>query len=192
MEHIPEFRDPTCVLRSTCNSTATLCVLNPACQQLLRKKYVGAQVKSQSPSSSEVAAVVRARTEVLETISRWIHEGGGAQDALDDAQLYASLLAFFNSPTEHAPPSDLADDSRVQRGFATINDNRKAVLTSLTLQTMRPIVRAHPGFDLSLEPLQSSSFGPEPPNIDEVKPEDLVNNIDAMAAAVFRNVSQEV
>lgn len=139
-----------------------------------------------------MAAVIRARTEVLETISRWIHEGGGAQDTLDDPQLYASLLSFFNSPTEHAPPAESASDPQVQRGFATINENRKAVLISLSLQTLRPIARNVFGSEILLEPSPSPSFGPEAPDIDQVKPEDLVNNIDAMAAAAFRNVTHEV
>lgn len=137
--------------------------------------------------------MVRARAEVLETMSRWIHEGGGAQDALDDPQLYASFMTFFNSPTEHAPPTEFADDAHVQRGFATINENRKAVLASFTLQTMRPISRNSMGSELyASESSTSPSFGSEPPDIDKTKPEELVNNIDAMAAATFRNVTQEV
>lgn len=158
----------------------------------MRKKYISAQVTTATPSASEVAAVVRARTEVLETISRWIHEGGGAQDALDDPQLHASLMSFFNNPTEHTPSADASGDANVQRGFATINENRKAVLISFSLQTMRPITRNMSGSELFLDPSPSPSFGPDPPDIDQIKPEALVSNIDAMAAAAFRNVTQEV
>lgn len=153
---------------------------------------MGAQVKLASPPSAEVAAVVRARTEVLETISRWIHEGGGAQDALDDPQLHIAFVSFFNSATEHTALLEAADDPQVQRGFATINENRKAVFQSFTLQTMRPVVRTISGMELFAEPVAASSFGPGIPDIDQVKPEDLVNTIDAMAAAAFRNITQEV
>ncbi|EKM53679.1 uncharacterized protein PHACADRAFT_198103 [Phanerochaete carnosa HHB-10118-sp] len=159
--------------------------------ELLRKKYVGAQVRSASPPSAEVAAVVRARTEVLEAISRWIHEGGGAQDALDDSQLHSAFVAFFNNPTEHVPVPEAAEVPQVRRGFATINENRKAVFQSFMLQTMRPVVRAVSSAELFSEQASVPLFGPEIPDFDQTKPEDLVNNMDAMAAAAFRNVTQE-
>lgn len=160
--------------------------------QLLRKKYLTAQIKSQSPSAAEVASVVRARSEVLETINRWIHDGAGAQDALDDSQLLASFTAFFRDSSDHAPPSHLLNnnDSNVHGGFSLINDNRKAVYASFMAQTMRPIVRP------ALEPVgdssTSASYGPEAPDIEKITAEELVGNLDAMAAATFRNVTQEV
>ena len=80
----------------------------------------------------------------------------------------------------------------MQRGFATINENRKAVFQSFTLQTLRPVVRTVSGVELFSETTAASSFGTEVPDIEQVKPEDLVNNIDAMAAAAFRNVTHEV
>ena len=135
---------------------------------------------------------MRARTEVLETMSRWIHEGGGAQDALDDAQLHTSVLSFLSSPTEHAPPSELSDEPQVQRAFATINENRKAVLQSFSLQTMRPLSRHVSASELYSESSQAPSFGSDAPDIDTITPEDLVSNFDAMAAAAFQNVTQEV
>jgi GTPase-activating protein BEM2 len=138
---------------------------------------------------------MRARTEVFETINRWIHDGGGAQDALDDAQLYASIISFLDSTTEHCPPSELADDSQVQRAFTTINENRKAVLQSFTHQTMRPLasnISTSELFPQSSQSSQPPSFGSDPPDIDTITAEELVSNFDAMAAAAFQNVTQEV
>ncbi len=158
--------------------------------QLLRKKYLSAQINSQSVSPGEIAAVVRARSEVLETFNRWIHDGGGAQDALDDHQLLSSFISFFRHPTDHEPPEAIASDSNVQAAFGIINDNRKAVYASFTAQTMRPTVRAVP--EPVSELSSSASFSHEPPDIDSIEPEELVGNLDAMAAATFRNVTQEV
>jgi GTPase-activating protein BEM2 len=156
---------------------------------LLRKKYLSAQVNTQSTSPSEIATVVRARSEVLETMNRWIHEGGGAQDALDYPQLLSSFIAFFSHPTDHEPPEGLVSDYNIQAGFSLINDNRKAVYASFTAQTMRPTVKAMPD---SINELTSTSFSPDPPDIDNIEVEELVGNLDAMAAAAFRNVTQEV
>lgn len=158
--------------------------------QLLRKKYLSAQIKSPTPSSAEIASVVRARSEVLETLNRWIHDGGGAQDALDDPQLLSSFMTFFRHKPDHEPPALLAADANVQAGFTLINENRKAVQASFITQTMRPIVKAIP--DPVVEVPSATSYGPDAPDIDNIEPEELVGNMDAMAAATFRNVTQEV
>ncbi|KAI0090890.1 hypothetical protein BDY19DRAFT_887550 [Irpex rosettiformis] len=157
--------------------------------ELLRKKYLSAQINSQAAPAGEIATVVRARTEVLETINRWIHEGGGAQDALDDPQLLSSFISFFRHPTDHEPPEAVASDFNVHAGFGTINDNRKAVYASFTAQIMRPTVRAVP--DPVTESSNPASYSSDPPDIDNIEPEELVGNLDAMAAATFRNVTQE-
>lgn len=149
---------------------------------------MSAQIISQPPE--EIATVVRTRTEVLETMKRWILEGGGAQDALDDPQLHSSFISFLRHPTDHEPPDAVASDQNVQNGFRTINDSRTEVYASFTAQTMRPTVRAVP--DQVTESSTSASYNPDPPDIDHIEPEELVGNLDAMAAATFRNVTQEV
>lgn len=124
-------------------------------------------------------------------MNRWIHEGGGAQDALDNPMLYSAFVSFFRHPSDHAPPEiPDADDSGIRPGFSLINDNRKAVYASFIAQTLRPIVRAIP--DPVVDSAASASYGPDPPDIDHIEAEELVGNIDAMAAATFRNISQEV
>ncbi|KAJ3539493.1 hypothetical protein NM688_g6351 [Phlebia brevispora] len=161
--------------------------------ELLRKRYVAAQIKSQSLAPGELPAVIRTRSEVIETISRWIHDGGGAQDALDDFQLNAALLSFFRHPTEHSPPPvSVADTPSVQHGFALINDNLKAVFAAFTAQTSRPILRSIPVSDISTEASASiSTSSSEPPDVDKLSPGDFIQNLDAMALATFRNVTQE-
>ncbi|KAI0689000.1 hypothetical protein BC835DRAFT_1371134 [Cytidiella melzeri] len=157
--------------------------------ELLRKKYLSSQINAQSPTSAEIAAVVRARSEVLEAMNRWIHEGGGAQDALDDPQLLSAFMSFFSHPTDHEPPEGLTSDPHVQAGFSLINDNRRAVRASFTAQSMRPIVRALP--DPTGESFPSASYDSDPPDVDSIEAEELVGNLDAMAAATFRNVTKE-
>lgn len=155
---------------------------------------MAAQIKSQSLAPGELASVIRARSEVLETISRWIHDGGGAQDALDDPQLHSAMLSFFRHPTDHAAPVVAAADlSSVQHGFSLVNENLKAVFASFSAQTMRPIVRTISVYEAAADGSSAASnAGPEPPDIDQLSPEALVNNLDSMAAAAFRNVTQEV
>ncbi|THG94626.1 hypothetical protein EW026_g6885 [Hermanssonia centrifuga] len=161
--------------------------------ELLRKRYVSAQIKSQSPSGAEVASLVRSRSEVLETINRWIHDGGGVQDALDDPHLYCSIMSFFRHPTDHSPPTGVstANAPAIHHGFSLVNNNLKAVFTSFTAQTRRPIARTTPVLEPIAEASSDSEFGSKPPDIDKISPEELVNNLDAMAYATFRNVGQE-
>ncbi|KAF7797130.1 hypothetical protein EIP86_008322 [Pleurotus ostreatoroseus] len=157
------------------------------------RSFVTPFVFFESLAPGELSAVVRARSEVLETISRWIHDGGGSQDALDDPQLYSALMTFFRHPTEHSPPVvSPSDDTNVQHGFALINENLKAVFAAFISQTSRPILRSIPACDVSTESsANTAASGSELPNVDEVSPKDLVQNLDAMALATFRNVTQE-
>lgn len=140
-------------------------------------------------------ATTRSRTDVLESIRRWVQEGGGAQDALDDPQLYSAMLSFFNHPTEHGPPPGVnVPESLMPKTYDLLQENVRNVRASFLLYTMRPILRHHSPSEPVPEPQPSLalSFGVEPPDIDQIDPADLVANLDAMAAAAFRNLSSEV
>lgn len=103
-------------------------------------------------------------------------------------------MTFFRHPTEHSPPVVTpSDESNVQHGFALVKENLKAVFVAFTSQTSRPILRSIPACEVTTEsPASTATAGSELPNIDEISPEDLVQNLDAMALATFRNVTQEV
>ncbi|KAH9922575.1 hypothetical protein B0H21DRAFT_826955 [Amylocystis lapponica] len=154
--------------------------------EFLRKRYLGVQL-SQPPSAAEVAHVVRIRSEVLETMNEWVIRGGGAQDALDDVQLYKSFESFLSHPTEHSLPQ--GDKPNVRQAAALLDQIRHNLHRSFLCKSMRPYVQ--PVSESSPGTLGSRSFGSEPPDIDQIDAEELVNNLDAMASAAFRNVTQE-
>ena len=152
--------------------------------QLLRKRYVAAQIKSSTPAPGELATIVRTRSEVLETIGRWLHDGGGAQDALDDLQLYSAMRSFFRHPTDHLPPATAnADDPSIQHGFSLVRDNLKGVISAFTAQTFRPIMRVVPALEAATDSTSAlaPTFSADPPNVDQLDPAELVSNLDAMA-----------
>ena len=132
---------------------------------------------------------------MLETIGRWLHDGGGAQDALDDPQLHSAIMTFFRHPTDHSPPAmSPADEASVQHGFSLVKDNLVAVSAAFSTQTLRPLIRMLPALEgvTDVTSTLAPAFSAESPNVDALDPADLVSNLDAMALAAFRNVTQEV
>lgn len=126
----------------------------------------------------------------METVSKWLTIGGGAQDALDDTQLYSSLAVFLSQPIE---TSLSADESNAPHGLVVLEDTRKSLLALFQSQVKRPLTKAAPAPSASSSRSPSTrSFGSEPPDIDSTDAETLVSNLDAMASAAFRNVVQEV
>ena len=59
------------------------------------------------------------------------------------------------------------------------------------VQTMRPQLRLMPVRG-SVDGTAGPNYGVRAPPVDSISAEDLVNNLDAMAAAAFRNIVQEV
>jgi hypothetical protein len=70
---------------------SNLTIILSLCLIACTKIYVREQPRYASPSAAEYLTVARARSEVLVTISEWLSTGGGAQDALDNVQLYDSI-----------------------------------------------------------------------------------------------------
>ncbi|KAH9888368.1 hypothetical protein C8Q73DRAFT_794141 [Cubamyces lactineus] len=161
--------------------------------ELLRKRYVGAHQAGRSLTPEEISHVVRLRLEVLETMSEWVIHGGGAQDALDDSALYETFLAFLTQPTEQklleSIPDSEPDSSQALRALELA---RKTLHMSFLSQTMRPIPRTAGGApDSATDGLGAISYGSDLPDIDQLDPEELVNNLNSMASATLRNVTQE-
>ena len=162
-------------------------------RQFLRKRYLSARVKSQTSSPVEMNHVIQSRSELLGTMNDWMTSGGGAQDALDDTQLYDSVRAFLEHPTDHQVIDDLAQHNQDIQEAVNMLYNMKLVLQmTFVSQTMRPSTRNVYESDGLMNGPSSGNFGSEPPNIDQLSAEELVNNLDSMASAAFRNVSQEV
>ncbi|TFK85784.1 hypothetical protein K466DRAFT_664258 [Polyporus arcularius HHB13444] len=160
--------------------------------QLLRKRYVGAHQPGHSLTPDEVSHVVRLRLEVLETLGEWITQGGGAQDALDDATLYEALLAFLTQPTEQKLLESIPDqESDAGQALRALEVTRKTLLVSFRSQTMRPIPRSASAPEPVNDTLSAGNHTIELPDIDHLDPEELVNTLNSMASATFRNMTQE-
>ncbi|CAE6515386.1 unnamed protein product [Rhizoctonia solani] len=105
------------------------------------------------------------RAEVIQTLTNWIVEGGGGQDLLDDTDFYDSMYKFlFHSES--------------------------AQLESLR-QLFRRVTR-RPNMETVSVPSTghlSTGFGSAVPSLDDVDPEALADNLDAIAAAALKPVT---
>ncbi|KAL0955530.1 hypothetical protein HGRIS_001768 [Hohenbuehelia grisea] len=163
--------------------------------ELLRKLYIGFKPSEQSVDA--YANTIRKRTEVLYTIKEWLSIGGGSQDILDDSQLFTAIRAFFDSPAEHVIPdlpADIAGNANLVQAITALKAERESLAQTLALQTMRP--HASKGLKPISTPVihmsrTRAATSREPPDIDRVSPEELVDNLNAMACAAFSNVSEE-
>ena len=161
--------------------------------KLLRKQYLSASTAAappqptgrvvfqgapNQPQSGGIAENIQIKLDVLETITYWLTKGGGAQDALDDPELMEGLKTFLT------PPKD-AKNNLVEE----VESAKSELLQLFYLQTSRPNLDPPP----SKHAVQNNSrkFGPKLPDIDNISPEDLVENLDAMANTVFRGVTEE-
>ncbi len=144
-----------------------------------------------SISDEDLVFGFKARLAVVKTIGDWMHNGGGSQDALDDTELHQSIDSFLSQPAERDPASLSSASFEIQRLCGDLERERAALLQSFTAQSMRPNAR-HIQVRGSSSESSVHNFGVKPPMVDEISVEDFVNNIDAMGAAAFRNLVQEV
>lgn len=158
--------------------------------------YIQTQPRGPVPSVAEYLYVAGSRTEVLESIKDWLTIGGGAQDMLDDVHLFTAARTFLDSPVDHVMlQSANAGDPSVQQAWANLEEVRSRLRQTFTSQTMRPPA---PILPLNSSPAANGqrsrkvNQSREPPDIDRVDPEELVDNMDAMACAAFSNVTVEV
>ena len=149
-----------------------------------------------SISAEDLANATRTRLCVIRVISEWLHHGNGAQDVLDNIELYKALQAFLTIQNDHDLTSAtiLTDDSDEAKELMEIlrqcESERTQLLHTFISQTMRPQIR-HVPVRGSSTTSTVHSFGKEPPRFDDISPLELVNNLDAMASAAFRSVNQE-
>ncbi|KAJ6626628.1 hypothetical protein B0H10DRAFT_1997916 [Mycena sp. CBHHK59/15] len=165
--------------------------------ELLRKMYIQTQPRGPVPSVAEYLYVAGSRTEILDTLKNWLTRGGGAQDMLDDVNLYTATRAFLDNSTDHVMlQSANASDPGVQQAWSTLTEVRCGLRQTFATYTMRPpaafsTLNHAPIAPINGQRSRHQNQSREPPDIDRVDPEELVDNLDAMASAAFSNVTEE-
>ncbi|KAG8709390.1 rho GTPase-activating protein [Ceratobasidium sp. 394] len=105
------------------------------------------------------------KSEILQTLTNWIIEGGGGQDLLDDTEFFEGTHKFlFHSNARELEP---------------LRELFKRV-------TRRPGLEVVPGPSGGQT---STGFGSSAPSLDDIDPETLADNLDAIAAAAFKPVT---
>lgn len=131
--------------------------------------------------------------QVLDAMKEWILQGGGAQDILDDPQLYKTVRFFLDDSTFHRVPlAPAMDEPTVQQALSGCDQSLQSLASHFTAQTMRPTSRDLMSLKMPSGGPKSRHLGKDAPDIDRVDPEQLVEDLDAMAAAAFSNVNEEV
>lgn len=135
------------------------------------------------------------RSEVLGTIKEWIVTGGGAQDILDDSSLYEAVISFLDAPSDHKVfQAENFGDNSVRQSWAGLMQQKESLRTIFLSHTMRPpISRAAPRTRSNSNGARKRHLNNrEPPDLDRIDPEALVDNLDGMGCAAFSNVTEEV
>jgi len=158
--------------------------------QLLRKRYVSASNTNISYPAT-LAHVARVREEIIDVLSEWLKSGGGSQDVLDDSALYLAVKSFLESPSDHAmPESQFRDDTEVTESWASLKGRIDTLSAHFNSQTLRPSTPKTPTRD------HKTTSGVlvfvNLPDLDRTTPEEFVNELNDMAAAAFRNITEEV
>ncbi|KAJ3512365.1 hypothetical protein NLJ89_g3558 [Agrocybe chaxingu] len=163
--------------------------------ELLRKIYITAQPPGSLPTSTDYLDAINNRAEVLATVKEWLTLGGGAQDILDDNQLFIAVQSFLESPADHqlfkAPASE-ADS--VKQAWESLSEMRQWLSTVFISQMRRPTISRglHPRPSTGPRSARKRNISTrDPPDLDHMDPEDFVDNLDGMASAAFSNVTQE-
>ncbi|KZV85841.1 hypothetical protein EXIGLDRAFT_841188 [Exidia glandulosa HHB12029] len=152
--------------------------------ELLRKRYLSAMMPSQ-------------RTEVLQTVQEWIKSGGGALDALDNMDLWDGINTFLTAPSQRSGrASQLIDKLPADAdAIEELEETRRLCLGTFIKLTLRPHGASRapgPSIEKARRGQETPSFGPHPPSVDDISPEAFVDNLDAIATAVFKTLYPEV
>ena len=159
--------------------------------QLLRKRYVSASnVNLTSPAS--LVHVARVRGEVIDVLNEWLRNGGGSQDLLDDSALYLAVKSFLENPSDHVmPESQYKGDAEVIESWEGLKGRMSSFSTLFTSQTLRPSIPKTPA-----QKHKTSSSGvvifADLPDFDRMTPDQLVNDLNVMASAAYRNITEDV
>ncbi|KAF8655891.1 hypothetical protein AX16_002876 [Volvariella volvacea WC 439] len=165
--------------------------------ELLRKLYINSHPHGPNPSVADYHEVINRRSEVLATLKEWITVGGGAQDILDDPALFDVVRSFlFESSSNHTIiQSKNFEEASVRQFWSSVTHQRETLGALFVASTMRPpIARAVPRTRNSMGSVRMMMMignNRDPPDIDHIDPEELVDHIDCMASAAFSNVTEE-
>ncbi|KAF8723198.1 GTPase-activator protein for Rho-like GTPases, partial [Rhizoctonia solani] len=105
------------------------------------------------------------RNEIIQTLTNWIVEGAGGQDLLDDTDFYGAMHKFLF-------------DSEVPQ-LNGLRELFKRVTRRPNMETPSVPSAGH----------SSTGFGSTVPTLDDIDPETLADNLDAIAAAALKPVT---
>ena len=159
----------------------------------MRKRFVGSRPSTNTSTNAPIH-VVQYRSEIFGAVKEWITTGGGAQDCLDDVQLYETVRAFLEAPLDRSVPdcAPAEDDAELAQAWDELEVTRKDTLSTFISHTLRPPALAIAVLRSTLTVSQNRNFGSQAPDFDRVTAEDLVENLNTMGYAAFSNVSEEV
>ncbi|CAE6480833.1 unnamed protein product [Rhizoctonia solani] len=144
--------------------------------EMIRKRYQNAPNKksftasnlahfSSQSKSDETEEDDRYRSEVIQALTSWIVEGGGGQDLLDDTDFYDAMYNFlFRSESPQ---------------LESLRQLFKRVTRRPNMETVSAPSAGH----------SSTGFGSTVPSLDDIDPETLADNLDAIAAAALKPVT---
>ncbi|KAI0319572.1 hypothetical protein OF83DRAFT_1170122 [Amylostereum chailletii] len=157
--------------------------------ELLRKNYVSIP-KPTPPRVDDLVNLAAQRYNILEVILDWL-QNGGTQDILNDGALFNAVQSFLGSKEDHSMPASLdKDEEKAVESWAVFKLRLKAAQSLFNSQTRRPSARSGTVMDV-LGVSSQSNRSAEPLDFSKTTPEELVESLDAMAAAAMRNVSEE-
>ncbi|KAF8994802.1 hypothetical protein BDQ17DRAFT_1366382 [Cyathus striatus] len=164
--------------------------------ELLRKLYITTQPSGSVPPIPEYLKVMTSRIEVLETMKEWLMSGAGAQDVLDDPQLFTAVRTFLDSSSDHIVyKSATFHEPAVVQSWANLTKAKESFTATFTSQTMRPIIHRGPHHhrpNTTANGARTRNVSTrDPPDLDRMDPEEFVDNLDGMACAALSNVTEE-
>ena len=129
-------------------------------------------------------------------LQEWIQKGSGAEDALDDGQLYDAFKTFNSELMREETFSGSQRDStdvNIRGAWKNLSQVKESLVALFTTHTKRPPIKK-PNVELHETAGDGHPRGlsSDSPDIDRSSPEELVNVVDAMMNAAFRNVTEEV
>lgn len=139
--------------------------------ELLRKRSISA------------ISSMKTQRAVMEAISHWIEKGGGIYDAFNDSELSRAMHAFLNTPFVER------DDKRNAEQWESLEVFRQQVAGVFVQRSRRPQSYAPLPSQSLLDAPHPVNYGSQPPSLDELDPETLVDNLDALAATAMRSVT---
>ncbi|KIJ51425.1 hypothetical protein M422DRAFT_158043 [Sphaerobolus stellatus SS14] len=146
--------------------------------ELLRKRFLNL--------GTTPASTTKARIHVLAVVSEWLEKGTGAQDILADSELYNSMRDFLDISARI--PSNLGSEERI--AWMEVENARQNTFSLFMTQTRRPKLQ-YPLSVLSADSSTAQNYGTYLSAIDDLDPEALVDNLDALAAATMRAVTAD-